>query len=119
MRKHRDEIKRFADTEIGTKVWYKAKDRFRWVNTANPTWKEDNEYIVDDEYAELRKESVDTGRPIQMYNPVSSKWETPAFELDFDAPIENYRLKPKEEEFKYPIYKKDKGMGFVVKFTDF
>ena len=119
MRKHKKEIERFANTEYGTKVWHKANGRTRWVNMANPTWEEDDAYIVDDEYAQLRIASIGEDIPIQVYNHSHSKWEIPTYKLQFDADRKNYRLKPKEEEFKYPIYKKDKGMGFVVKFTDF
>ena len=116
MRKHKKEIERFANTEYGTKVWTKYKDG-AWTTTSFPSWHETHNYIIADEFAELRMESERTGRPIQLRNK-TGEWKTPPYDLAFTLPLENYRLKPKEEEFKYPIYKKDNGMEFVVKFTD-
>jgi len=64
----------------------------------------------------LRRKSVDTGIPIQVYDTISSEWRTPPFELQFDSDIKNYRLEPKKEEFKYPIYKRSKVAGHIVEF---
>lgn len=114
MRKHRNEIIRFANSESGTKVWFKYAN-MDWGKIKIPTWYEDNHaYIVDDEYASLRKESIDTGRPIQVKDSVTGKWVIPSYELEFTLPLENYRLKP---EFNYPIYKKAKNNGSITKFT--
>ena len=116
MRKHRNEMIRFANTEKGTEVWFKHKSRGEWEKEYYPYWIDDTFYVVDDEYAELRKESIDSERKIQVRNSITHKWETPPFEPKFGGGLENYRLEP-EEEFKYPIYKKDKNCSLVIKFT--
>ena len=112
------EMIRFAKSEEGTEVWYRYKTSTNWDTILKPAWNKPCIYIIDNEYAELRKKSADTGRPIQMYNPISLEWETPTFELDFSAPIESYRLEPEEDGFEYPIYKRHKLTGCVVMFTE-
>jgi len=54
MRKHQDEMIRFAKTEPGTVVWFRPRGELGWEHTTNPGWNEDFEYIVQDEYANLR-----------------------------------------------------------------
>jgi len=119
---HREEMKRFADSEEGTAVWYRQKTVTNWRTILEPTWNEDYIYILDDEDAELRKKSADENRPIQVYDTIFSEWETPKHELEFNSDIKSYRLEPKEDKFKYPIYKlciyKDHFYsGCVVEFT--
>jgi len=96
-RPHKEEMIRFANSEVGTAVWWREKTFDSWKLIKNPLWSEDYVYVVDNKYAELRKKSVDEDRAIQMYNTIDSKWETPTFNLDFSAPIESYRLEPKED----------------------
>jgi len=104
-KQHKEEMIRFAKSEYGTAVWLRPKISTNWRTLLKPTWNENYIYVVDDEYAELRKKSIDEDRPIQMYNTISSKWETPTFELDFNAPIESYRLEHKEDHnYVEPIY---------------
>ena len=121
-RPHKEEMIRFANSEVGTAVWWREKTFDSWKLIKNPLWSEDYVYVVDNKYAELRKKSVDEDRAIQMYNTIDSKWETPTFNLDFSAPIESYRLEPKEDKFNYPIYKRciykaNFYTGCVVEFT--
>jgi len=104
MRKHCKEIIRFANSKERTVVWYKPRFSNKWDKTYYPAWKPQNKYILEDRYAELRKESIDTGIPIQVYRYISSKWETSRDELDFHLPIEYYRLEP--DNYEYPIYQK-------------
>ena len=115
---HRDEMKRFADSEDGTLVWFKRETDTRWRKTREPRWHKDSSYILDNKYAELRKEGIDKDRPIQVYSTIYSEWVTPISRLQFDIDIKNYRLEPKEEEeFKYPIYKRCRARGYIVEFT--
>ena len=115
MRKHKKEMIRFIESEYGTEVWYKNNNSTKWRKSQVPRWDKDTTYIVDDEYATLRKESIDTKMPIQVYNKELSEWQTPNFDLEFDGNIKNYRLKP--DDHSYPIYKKAKNDGSIVKFT--
>jgi len=95
-RPHKEEMIRFAESEAGTEVWFRPKTSTNWRTLLTPTWNEDYIYILDNKYAKLRKESADTGRPIQVYDYSSLKWETPTHELQFDVDLAFYRLEPKE-----------------------
>ena len=44
MRKHQDEMIRFAKTEPGTVVWFRPRGELGWEHTTNPGWNEDFEY---------------------------------------------------------------------------
>ena len=114
MRKQRNEIIRFANSELGTKVWCKRENETTWNLENNPTWNEEYIYIVNNEYAPLRKESINSERPIQVKESETGEWITPSYELEFTLPLENYRLEP--EMFNYPIYKIAKKTRNIVKF---
>jgi len=55
--KHCNEIKRWADSPEGTKVW--CKQTIKWVLYNAPSWSKKFQHIVDDCHAELRKRLVD------------------------------------------------------------
>jgi len=95
MKTHRDEMIRFANSEEGTAVWFKHATMTEWKRNYIPTWSKDTIYIVDDKYAELRKENIDTGRPIQVLN-VEGEWVTQVVDLHFILSLSDYRLEPKE-----------------------
>ena len=116
-RQHKEEMIRFAKSEDGTEVWFRQKSGTNWDTVLKPAWAEDKIYVLNDKYAELRKKSIDEDIPIQVYNRLHSEWATPTYKLKFDADIKLYRLKPKEGEFKYPIYKRNLTAGHVVEFT--
>ena len=99
MRKHRDEIIRFANSEAGTRVWQKGKGTL-WTKTSFPLWNENHTYILDDKYAELRKSSIDTCRPIQFLS-VYDGWTVPKGGLKFAGRLEDYRLKPEGPVYYY------------------
>ena len=106
---------RFANSEEGTAVWTKRGNGM-WIITYFPSWNTKTIYVTDDEYAGLRKESIDTCRPIQIYTINTREWVTPSSEIEFTLPRQSYRLEV--EEFEYPIYKIGKENGRIVKFTD-
>ena len=88
-RAHKHEIIRFANTAAGTKVWVR-RGSDTWTKSSHPLWRKLFTYIVDDEYAELRMASRESGKPIQLL--VGTEWHTPTYRLDFTLPIGNYRL---------------------------
>ena len=96
-RPHKEEMIRFAKSEDGTLVWFRRKSCTSCDTISSPAWHKDSIYILHNKYAVLRKESADTGRPIQVYNYSSLKWETPTHELQFDVDLAFYRLEPKED----------------------
>ena len=115
-RKHRYEMIRFANSKDGVEVWHKSHAFPTWLKIEIPHWVDSSCYIIDDEYADIRMKSIDTGIPIQVYIEKRDEWFTMEPDMDFTAPVKYYRLKPKE--FKYPIYKKGNFGGAVVRFTD-
>ncbi len=69
---HEKEIQRWATCPDGTKVWW--KDNLRdWLLTANASWNKRDNYIVDDEYAELRKKICDLYSQLAVYNDKYAK----------------------------------------------
>ena len=70
MRKYKDEIIRWANSPEGTETWIRDNHRphLNWVR-AKPCWLCSNTYIVDDEWATLRKAQVD-GKQLQYLDGV-------------------------------------------------
>ena len=58
---HSAEMHRLADATEGTQVWYQAKGHSRWKLINNPQWNSEYDYIVADEWAEIRKFFIDNG----------------------------------------------------------
>ena len=98
MKIYRDEIIRYANCTEGTKVWERYKlDGDSWMLTDLPLWSKDYIYVVNDMYAELRKKSIDTGRPIQTFSLVPG-WVNIKDASELTGPLSNYRVKPIEKE---------------------
>ena len=99
-RKHRDEIIRWAKSPAGTNVWLKKSTADVWYDSIIPTWGDNVEYVLDDEWADIRKAFID-GETIQYYNKELGIWSDT---LNRDASafagrrVEMYRIKPK------PVY---------------
>ena len=96
--KHKDEIIRWANAKQGTKVWSKLSNK-KWLLVNSAQWNPNNIYIIDDEYAELRKASAD-GKIIQYKH--GSEWFdtlTDSWEIAID--ISKYRVKPDELTYYY------------------
>ena len=102
MRKHKEEIIRYANSEEGTQVWCKPYGDDMWsLLVYNPDWKEDVTYIVDDVHAVLRKLQID--KPDTVFE-VDTKdgcgWEgtySPTWSF-------NHEYRVKEEEPKTETY---------------
>ena len=56
---HKNEIHRLADAEAGTHVWLRSKDNNQWYLDKALAWLDTYHYIVDDEWAEIRKFFID------------------------------------------------------------
>jgi len=103
--KHKEEIIRWANCPDGTKVWNK-KDGFEWRTSEEPLWLIHHEYIVDDEYSEIRKAQAE-GETILYYGK-----EVP-YALKFNSGIDSYSIK---KEF-VPVLKRSKETGKIFCFT--
>ncbi len=68
---HEKEIKFWAEHKDGTKVWVKFDDT-GWKLENFPCWMSANMYIVDDEWAKLRKANADGA--IVQYKSTFGGW---------------------------------------------
>jgi len=101
MHKHKDEICRWANSPDGTAVWYKYRG-IDWTLTKNPHWSPDVNYVVYDEWAELRKAQID-GKQLQMNPTKSGPWvdkELTIDNMDSGAPY-MWRIKPPEVAYEW------------------
>ncbi len=90
---HEKEIQRWSTTPDGTGVWYRYKNDTKWdkLNAAQVGWHDWCIYIVDDEYAELRKARMD-GKVIQLL--IECNWiDENSGKFDFIHPVSEYRIK--------------------------
>ena len=107
--KHKDEICYWADHPDGTKVWQFEEENVEpWkLLCCTPEWFPHKKYIVDNEWAELRKAQAD-GKQLERFNEVTSLWKQK--ELDFkyikkDLP-KRWRIKPEivyEYQWMYQV----------------
>ena len=106
--KHKHEIKYWAEHPDKTKVWFKSKKRDKWLIDELCGWYSEFIYIVDDEWAELRKAQVD-GKQLEYYIGYRKEeindevyWVNSAlsrYDMENTLP-EHWRIKPEKE----PIY---------------
>ena len=103
--KHKEEIIRWANCPDDTGVWTRnINAKKEWIKLSIPFWSNNRVYVVDDEYAELRKAQAD-GESI-LFN--GNRYN----DLDFDSPLEYYSI---EKKF-IPILKKSIESGRVMCF---
>ncbi len=62
---HEKEMIRWAKSKEDTRVWYQIIGRKNWRSLSSPAFSKDCRYVVDDEFAEIRKAFID-GEKIQM-----------------------------------------------------
>ncbi len=122
---HELEMVRWAQSKEGTRVWYRDKHASRWSMSpiCTPSFHPSAQYVVDDEYAEIRKAFLD-GKTIQVKTEVCD-WRTVSKtesvhrfdgvneESDFYY-SEKYRIAPKEV-YKYQmLYKMHKNGTYIL-----
>lgn len=108
----RVEIERWAKTKDGVRVWRKCRSG-GWTLEAYPKWKPDETYIVNDEYASIRKSAVD-GATVQTRVSFMSdtsvsygdevEWNT-KFDANyilskFSVPVEHFRVFNEYQKFE-------------------
>ncbi len=98
---HSKEIKRWADSENNTKVWERDTTHTTWSISAphNRFLYANYIYIIDDEYAELRKAYAD-GKTIEMWSTIHNIWLEVTEEI---GSVQNrkYRIKPEKKTYYY------------------
>jgi len=112
--KHEKEICYWAKQPDGTKVWRRANDKdSEWKLNLFPKWYETSHYIVDDEWAELRKAQAD-GKQLQRAAYLCGRnreWIDIEFVIEDTkiTELDHWRIKP-EELYEYQwIYKLPAG----------
>jgi len=100
-KKHREVIKRFVDApEKG--VWCKSVGAIKeWNIVKNPTFYEDRIYVTNDEWADISKQFIDDPEKVEYLH--GSNWiKTMCATVEGIryGNIKEYRIKPKEPEFK-------------------
>jgi len=93
--KHKKAIVWLYKQPKGTKIWFKRDENSEWKLVRYPTWNENYKYVINDEYAELRK-AVANGKTIQYFNAADNIWIDKKIKnpnIDFNSEIK-YRIKP-------------------------
>ena len=98
--KHKNEIKRWADCNEGTKVWHQHRSGMTWSLSTIPNWYEGCNYIVDDEWAELRKAQAD-GKQLQYKEDLDLWKDTTFTNEDTNTLLGRWRIKTDEPEYEY------------------
>lgn len=109
------ELKRWAESKNGTKVWVKYKEG-TWILTSVPVTSHGYTIVVDDEWAELRKAQLD-GKQLQRYCSDENRWcDQLLEEIHFRSTCKSeWRIKPETE---FPVYRRSKLTKTIVKFID-
>ena len=99
---HEEEIKLWAESPEHTKVWTRQHKK-SWTLTSVLSWSPDNEYIVDNEFADLRKQQRD-GEIIQ-FNPkltMHDRWDDVVDLLVKPShSLKHYRIKKKVASWQW------------------
>ena len=104
---HKEEIKYWAEHPEGTRVWQKTNDKnSKWELSTFPKWHQTFRYIVDNEWAELRKAQADGE---QLEHQISwNDWENDILNYEkIERTLPEYwRIKPSKPVCEYQwIYK--------------
>ena len=119
MRRHKDEIIRWLNSAEGRRVWINKNQGRGWYlhipSTIN-CWYDEHSYIVDDEWAELRKAQAD-GKQLE-FNINGVEWICKTLMITEDTKIENvnkWRIKPDIPEYEWQwIYQDATTLRFVL-----
>jgi len=104
--------------------WVKAGRPRVWVKNVSdkegdwvlmpllPTWFKNRVYVIDDEYAEIRKAFYD-GKKIQWRCESEQEWYPLSYD-DFYKPVDKYRIKPEEPVYEYKFVRESPYNGWIV-----
>lgn len=114
-RKHKKAMDWFFMEQNGNFILVRDTEDDIWVEVISPSFSEEYDYLINDEYVELRK-AIYEGKEIELKEAQTNEW-IPIFIQDpnekFDYCRSMYRAK---EKIEYPAFRKDETM--VVKFLD-
>ncbi len=116
-RKWYKEIKRWVKAPNGTEVWWRNEKETEWIRKDNVLFYNNMIYVVDDEWAELRKAQID-GKQLQKKVLNEHTWTNNILDEEnmiYSSPS-NWRIKP---EIEFPVYRRHKIHGFIIRFDDY
>ena len=100
---HKKEICYWSEHPDGTKVWYRHEDEEgNWEDQFQPYWIPTDIYIVDNEWAELRKAQAD-GEVLERFDETTSVWKKSILTYDNlkkDLPS-RWHIKSKERVYEW------------------
>ena len=114
-KKHKKVINWFYNQPEGTKVLEKNRILETWKELEDPIFSVENDYLINDEYVELRK-AIYNGKEIESFDVIDSKWKLSKVtnpNIDFSLKLKHYRISQKNT---YPVFKKNDFM--IVKFIN-
>ena len=99
---HKDEIQYWAEHQDGMIVQFRTPESIFWYKTDQPQWKPRNVYIVDNEWAFLRKAQRE-GKQLQCLNYFNPGWTDVSLDIDATKVTtpEEWRIKPAEPKYEY------------------
>ena len=107
---HHKEICYWAEHPVGTRVWVKDGVDSKWyLLESHPDWFKSFIYVVNDEWAELRKAQID-GKQLQFKN---IDYTLEDYFLD-NTLVSDWRIKPEEPEYEWQWICKDKQGYFSI-----
>lgn len=112
------EIERWAKATDGVKVWCRNEKGTEWTLKDNVIFNNDMIYVVDDEWAELRKAQID-GKQLQLLQiSTNARLEDAKLDDEFMAFTDpkDWSIRP---EIEFPVYIREKIQGFIVRFDDY
>lgn len=96
---HSEEIKYWAEHPDNTQVWRKLSDDTEWELVEFPQWRKNHKYIVNNEWAELRKAQED-GKQLEYKNKILNKWVCSTLTIDWITCLgkmhKDWRVKPEK-----------------------
>ena len=114
--KYEKEIRYWASKPDGTEVFVRAIDG--WASTTCPTWYPSMKFVVDDEWAELRKANADGATiqawDVEVWKDLASDWWKHGFyrEIEEGRTTDDFRVKPK------PWYERIPEQGVLCRVWD-
>ena len=115
-KKHKDVMEWFySQPEQETSILVRDKENDSWYAINNPSFAEKYDYLINDEYVELRK-AIYEGKSIEFLDMHTNKWcesITQNPNCIFVHEVKRYRVK---KEIEYPVYRKNDFM--IVKFIN-
>ena len=109
----KDEICYWSDHPERTEVWARSETG-KWHRYLSPAWNPRFVYVVDNEWAELRKAQAD-GKQLQYYYADERQWTDANLSQPCKNSIRDWRIKPEEPVYEWQwVYQTDDGKFHIT-----